>query len=100
MAFHAEYVQKKDLVDKHNKDERQLKWDSCGIWSIGPIAAIRLQCPAKRCLAAAIWPQRDDDKGTDMGLVPRSYKRVTPAGVGQMAALDAEDLRDMQALAS
>ena len=56
LAFHAEYVQKKDLVDKNNKDETQLKWDSCGIWSIWPIKSLKMQGPAKHCLAAALWP--------------------------------------------
>jgi hypothetical protein len=60
LAFHAEYVREMDLTDQNNKDERQLKWDSCGIWSSGPIGAIKMQGPAKHCLAAAIWPQRDD----------------------------------------
>ena len=60
LAFHAEYVQPRDLVGKSNHCPRQLKWDSCGIWSIGPIANIKMQGPAKHCLAAAVWPQRAD----------------------------------------
>ena len=55
MAFHAEYVRKKDLTDKTNKDERQLKWDSCGIWLNGLIGAVQMQGFAKHCFAAAIW---------------------------------------------
>ena len=83
LAFHVEYVQKKDLEKKNDplptKEPTQLKWDSCGIWSIGSIAKIKVQGPARHCLAAAIWSQRDDNGGTSMGFVQRSYKRVRPS---------------------
>ena len=86
LAFHAEYVQEKDFAWLDVKDPRALKWDTCGIWSFGPFAqreigAIKMQGPAKHCLAAAIWPQRDDDlasASSPMGFAPRCYKRVTP----------------------
>ena len=78
LAFHTEYVREKDLHELTSKDPRQLKWDSCAIWSIGPITKIFLQGPAKHCLAAALWPQRVDGKGTTRGCPAKSYKRVVP----------------------
>lgn len=78
LAFHAEYLQPKDVIDKHKKSLRQLKWDRCSIWSIGPIEKINMQGPAKHCLAAALWPQRVDGRGTFMVCVQKSYRRVVP----------------------
>ena len=78
LAFHAEYVQPKDVIDKPNTCLRQLTYDSCAIWSIGPIENITRHGPAKHCLTAALWPQRVDGRGTFMGCVQKSYRRVVP----------------------
>ena len=80
LAFHAEYVQQRDIDEAYAGATtlNQLKWDSCCIWSIGPIKTITLQGPAKDCLAAAVWPQRDDGRGSAMGYLQTSYKRVKP----------------------
>ena len=78
LAFHAEYVKPKDLAEKKDKNERQLKFDSCGMWSTGPIHSISMQGPARHALGAAMWPQRDDGKSSAGGYVASSYRRVTP----------------------
>ena len=54
LAYHAEYVHERDLKKQRGKpNPRQLKFDSCAIWSVGPIKKIKLQGLAKHCRAVA-----------------------------------------------
>ena len=34
-----------------------MKYDSCGIWSIGPIEHIVIQGPSRHAMTAAVWPR-------------------------------------------
>ena len=98
LAYHVEFKTTLDLNTQYETPRlpgskvqlaKDLKYDSCGIFSVGPILAIRHQGPARHCLAAAVWPQREDVTGsTEMGFVQGSFRRVTPS----RADLGYEDL--------
>ena len=84
VAFHAEYFHERDK-EYTSKKERELKWDSCGIWILGPILQIKLQGWRRHALAGSVWPQRriyTDKLGYEgrsaMGYVAQSYVPKMP----------------------
>ena len=107
LAWHAEYPGNNDLdrglrehlLDGTEDTHQILKFDSNGIWSVGPIEKITWQGPARHALAASIWPQTDE-RGTRCGelagataarcLLPRALaswlREPGPPGLGQRCA--------------
>ena len=95
LAWHAEYPTNEDLdrglrenLLNGKEDTHQiLKFDSNGIWSVGPIEKITWQGPARHAFAASIWPQTDEG-GTRCGELGRSYRRIepTPESLGIVVA--------------
>ena len=95
LAWHAEYPDNDDM-DRglrdgllHGKEDpyQVLKFDSNGIWSVGPIEQITWQGPARHALAASIWPKKDAG-GTRCGELAGTYRRTlpTPESLGLVVA--------------
>ena len=82
LAWHAEYPGNDDLerglrerLLNGDEDTYQLlKFDSNGIWTIGPVSRIVQQGPARHALAAAVWPQTDGGGGTRCGEFAGSFR--------------------------
>ena len=103
LAWHAEFPSKKELEQEVQErkidpgDPRSnisdLKFDSNGIWSIGPIGRITVQGPARHALAASIWPMSTETGATSCGFLSGAYKRVqpTPSSLGMTTGRDERD---------
>ena len=88
LAWHCEYPNSEDydrslrdglIASDQVGDKGLFKFDSNGIWAVGPIGRIRHQGPARHALCASTWPQNVVAGGTRCGEFAGSFRRLKPS---------------------